>query len=130
MSTQRVLLLSYIVLGLLIALVLGHSVSSLPTSVTAFNFLHRDVFGQESFWSYVIGFVLGVAVTLFCWTDRRVKEPATQVVEELQRVTWPSMAETRSAALAVIVATLICSALLGVFDSAWSAVTTRIYAAP
>jgi len=130
MSTQRILLLSYIVLGVLVALVLGHLISGLPSSVSAFSFLHKSYFDVDNFWSGAIGFILGGAITIFCWVDARVKTPATQVVEELQRVTWPTFAETRAAAFAVIVATLICAALLGVFDSVWGALTSRIYSAP
>lgn len=94
------------------------------------EFLRHEVAKTPGFWSYVVGFAIGGGIGLFCWRDPRVKEPATQVVEELQRVTWPTFAETRAATIAVIVATLVCAALLGLFDYGWHAVTARIYAGP
>jgi preprotein translocase subunit SecE len=129
MSTQRILLLSYLVLGVLVSLVFQDIFLNLG-NFSALDFLHTEVAKTPGFWSYVLGFALGGGIGIFCWRDPRVKEPATQVVEELQRVTWPTFAETRAATWAVIVATLVCAVLLGLFDYGWGAVTAQIYAGP
>ena len=129
MSTQRILFLSYLVLGVLISLVIQDIFLNLG-NFAALDFLRTEVVGTPGFWSYVIGFGIGGGLAIFCWRDPRVKEPGIQVVEELQRVTWPTFAETRSATIAVIVATLVCATLLGLFDYGWGAVTSQIYAGP
>lgn len=128
MSTQRILLLGYIVLGVLIGLTLDQLVGGLLGRVPALGFLSHELFGIEGWtWSTVLGFALALALALFCWKDERVRRPATQVVEELQRVTWPTASETRAATIAVIVATAIISIILGAFDYVWAFVTQRIY---
>ena len=136
MTTQRILLLSYIVLGLLVSMAIGHLISASLGSIGVLSpYLSHSSFGvkyfnSEDFWSLFIGVIIGGAATIWCWVDPRVKVPAIQVVEELQRVTWPTFHETRSATFAVIVASLICAAILGLFDYGWGAVTSHIYAAP
>lgn len=127
MSTQRILLLSYIILGFLVALVLQHLALERLADVRGFTFLRPTYFGVEMFWADTIAYAAAIGIALFCWFDPRVKGPATQVIEELQRVTWPTFAETRTAAVAVVVATAICAVLLGAFDYTWGSVTKRIY---
>ena len=46
---------------------------------------------------------------------------------ELQRVTWPSLRETRAATVAVIVASAVAAVILGVFDMVWSWLSAKIY---
>jgi len=48
------------------------------------------------------------------------------LVAELRKVSWPSLAETRAATIAVIVASLIAAVLLGVFDVLWQFLTDKI----
>jgi preprotein translocase subunit SecE len=129
MSPQRILLLSYIVLGLLLALTLENLLGGLFSSVAFLGFLNHTLFGSEN-WSYatVLGWGLGLAAALWCWRDPRVKTPATEVVDELTRVSWPSLPETRAATWAVIVTTLVFAVILGAFDFGWSALTSVVYA--
>ena len=51
---------------------------------------------------------------------------AIDIVAELRKVSWPSLPETRAATVAVIVASLIAAALLGLFDVLWQFVTDKI----
>lgn len=127
MSTQRILLLTYIVLGLILALVLEQAVAALG-GFGALAFLNRSLFGLEG-WSYatLIAFGVMAGVGIFCWRDERVHGPAVQVVQELQRVTWPTLAETRTATYAVIVASFVCAILLGLFDYGWGMITQQVY---
>lgn len=128
MSTQRILLLGYIVLGVLVGLTLDQLVGGLLGRLPVFSFLNHELFGLEGWtWSTLLGFGIALGLALFCWKDSRVRKPATQVVEELQRVTWPTAAETRAATIAVLVATAIISVILGAFDYVWAFVTQRIY---
>ena len=127
MSTQRILLLSYIVLGVLLGLVLEQGVSALG-GIGALSFLNRSLFGLEGWtWATLVGFALALGIALYTWRDPRVHAPAIQVVEELQRVTWPTIAETRAATYAVIVATLVVAVMLGLFDYGWGMLTQQVY---
>jgi preprotein translocase subunit SecE len=127
MTTQRILLLSYIVLGTLVALALQHLFGGPIANIHGLSFFSRTVANTDMFWALIAGFLVAGGLAAFCWVDPRVKVPATQVVEELQRVTWPTFAETRTAVIAVVVATAVCAVLLGAFDYGWGAVTKAIY---
>ena len=131
MSTQRKLLLSFLVLGFLLALTLEHLLERLGASVGVLGFLGRPFLGIEG-WSYapLLGYAIAVATGLFCWRDARVREPANEVVEELGRVTWPTMEETRAATGAVIIASLVCAVILGLFDYGWGLITHSVYGGP
>ncbi len=130
MSTQRILLLSFIVLGSLIAQALDNLLESLFRAVPFLGILNQkfQVPGLDT-WSYgtLIGSGCSLALALYCWRAPKGREPAEQVVEEMTRVTWPTVAETRAATYAVIVATLISAVILGFFDYGWGLLTTMIY---
>lgn len=128
MSTQRILLLSYLVLGTLVGITLENLLGGMFSGVTALGFLNHSLFGLEG-WNYatVLGYGIALALGLYCWRAPKVKEPATQVVEEMSRVTWPTLAETRAATYAVIIATLVCAAMLGLFDYGWGMLTETVY---
>jgi len=51
---------------------------------------------------------------------------ATEVVDELAKVTWPSRQETGNATVVVVITVLVCSAYLGAFDFVWLSVTNWI----
>jgi preprotein translocase subunit SecE len=69
--------------------------------------------------SDVIGFVVAFATAIIVWRIPRIQQVSLEVALELQRVTWPSMRETRAATVAVIVASFVAAAILGVFDALW-----------
>lgn len=127
MSTQRLLLLSHLVLGLLVALVFEHTLQSL-SGISALGFLSRSLAGVEGWtWSTLLGFALAIGVGLWVWKNARIHQLATEVVEEMQRVSWPTLAETRAATVAVIIATLVAAAMLGLFDYGWGSLTQKVY---
>lgn len=126
MTTPRILLLSYLILTVLIGLVLEQVVLG-ASGWSPFAFLNASVADVQYFWAKLLGFVLAIALGLWAWRSPRTKDPATQVVEEMQRVTWPTFAETRAATWAVVVATLVCAVILGLFDYGWGLVTHQVY---
>jgi preprotein translocase SecE subunit len=128
MSTQRTLALSYLLIGVLVALTLEALLGSVVARVGALAPLNHEVAGIQNWtWTTLIAFAGAGALGWFAWRDARVHGPATEVVEELQRVTWPSAAETRTATWAVIIATFVCAVLLGAFDYFWSFATAQVY---
>lgn len=127
MSTQRILLLSYLIIGVLLGLVLEQGFSALG-GIGGLAFLNRSLFGLEG-WTIatLLGFAVALGAVLYAWRNPRVSTLATEVVEELRRVTWPTMAETRTATYAVIIATLVCAVMLGLFDYGWGSLTQQVY---
>jgi len=77
--------------------------------------------------STVLGFGLAAATAVVVWRIPRTQTVSLEVALELQRVTWPSIRETRAATVAVIVASAIASVILGVFDMVWSWLSAKIY---
>lgn len=61
------------------------------------------------------------------WRREEWFEKATEIVNELSKVTWPTRKETSAATVVVIITTLVSSLLLGLFDLIWSWATSLIY---
>ena len=51
---------------------------------------------------------------------------ATQVTDELKKVTWPTRQETSSATIVVIVTVIVAAGFLGMFDAIWSFFSAKI----
>jgi preprotein translocase subunit SecE len=71
--------------------------------------------------------VLACGVAFALYRNDRIYELASEVTNELRKVSWPSRAETRSATVVVIITVLIFAVILGVYDAFWQWLTTRIY---
>ncbi len=79
--------------------------------------------------SDVIGFAVAFATAVIVWRIPRIQQVSLEVALELQRVTWPSLRETRAATIAVIVASFVAAAILGVFDALWRYLSTVVLGA-
>ena len=77
--------------------------------------------------STILGFGLAVVAAVVTWRVPRTQKISMEIALELRRVTWPSMRETRASTVAVIIASFVAAAILGVFDLLWSAISSRIY---
>src|SRR6266542_4161675 len=77
--------------------------------------------------STVLGFALAAATAVVVWRIPRTQTVSLEVALELQRVSWPSLRETKAATVAVIVASVVASVILGVFDMVWSWLSAKIY---
>jgi preprotein translocase subunit SecE len=77
--------------------------------------------------STLIGFGIAAVAGIVVWRLPKPQTAALEVALELRRVTWPSLRETRAATVAVIVASAIAAAILGLFDFMWSWLSQRIY---
>jgi preprotein translocase subunit SecE len=67
------------------------------------------------------------AATLITWRQPRVQVVSLEVAGELKKVTWPSLRETRAATAAVVIATFVAAAILGIFDFVWGWLSGKIY---
>ena len=77
--------------------------------------------------SALIGFALAAVVAVVVWRIPRTQTVSLEVGLELQRVTWPSLRETRAATVAVVVASFVASIILGVFDFVWGRLSALVY---
>jgi preprotein translocase subunit SecE len=84
------------------------------------------IFGDWSL-STVLGFGIAAVSAVVVWRVPRTQAVSLEVALELQRVTWPSLRETRAATIAVIVASAVSAVILGVFDMMWSWLSAKIY---
>ena len=77
--------------------------------------------------STVLGFVLAVGAAVVIWRVPRTQRISMEIALELRRVTWPSMRETRASTIAVVIASFVAAAILGVFDLIWSFISSHVY---
>jgi preprotein translocase subunit SecE len=71
--------------------------------------------------------VLAGIATFAAWKNEQVFALATEVTNELRKVTWPSRKETMSSTIIVIITTIVAALLLGLFDAVWAWATRMIY---
>ena len=74
-----------------------------------------------------IALAVALAVGIGAYRNERVNTLAFEVAGELQKVTWPTRAETQAATLVVLVTVVIAAAILGLFDAVWSTLTDLVY---
>jgi preprotein translocase subunit SecE len=70
--------------------------------------------------------VAGVA-TFITWKNEEVFGLASEVTNELRKVSWPTRKETVNSTIVVIITSIFSALLLGFFDGFWSWVTRMIY---
>ena len=70
--------------------------------------------------------VLSIGLFIGFYRSEKATLYMTEVAAELKKVTWPSSKEVYAATLVVIIAVLVASVLLGVFDSLWSFLIRKI----
>ncbi len=77
--------------------------------------------------STAIGFAAAAAVAVVVWRIPRTQTVSLEIALELRRVTWPSLRETRSATVAVMVASVTAAIILGIFDFIWGRLSALVY---
>jgi preprotein translocase subunit SecE len=125
MTNQRIAAIGYVVLGILTGLFLEHVLLAVFGAVGATQPLTRPLWNEWT-WSTVIGLAFAAAVALYLWFQPRAREVSLEIVAELRKVSWPGFQETKAATIAVIVASVIAAALLGLFDVLWQYLTDKI----
>ena len=74
-----------------------------------------------------IGAVVAAIASVIAWRNKNLFGKASDIMQELSKVTWPTRKETSAATVVVIITTIIFSFFLGVFDLIWSWATGIIY---
>jgi preprotein translocase subunit SecE len=120
---KRIVAIAYVIA----ALALGVFLEKVIELVLAYGRVNDfAVLGDWSL-SAVLGFGLAAVAAVVGWRIPRTQTVSLEVALELQRVTWPSLRETRAATVAVIVASAVAAVILGVFDMVWSWLSAKIY---
>ena len=73
--------------------------------------------------SELVAIVLGVGTYITLMRNTRVVQFADEVIDELNKVTWPEKDETVSSTVVVVGVTLFIAAALGLYDYVWAEVT-------
>jgi preprotein translocase subunit SecE len=134
MKTNRLVITAVVVFAVLFGIFLEHVLAELFNLAPATHQLTNNLFSlpllpgqsKDFSWATIIG--LGVSAAGFGWAYMKpeYKAVAEEIASELRKVTWPTIEETRAATIAVIVASLIAAALLGLFDVFWQFLTDKI----
>ncbi len=120
---KRIVAIAYVVAALALGVFLEKVIELVLAYARVNDFA---VLGDWSL-STVLGFGLAAAAAVVVWRIPRTQTVSLEVALELQRVTWPSLRETRAATVAVIVASAVAAVILGVFDMVWSWLSAKIY---
>jgi preprotein translocase subunit SecE len=125
MTNQRMIAIGYIVLALLAGFFLEHVLLAGFGGFTVTQPLTRPLWNDWT-WSSFVGLAISFGTAFYLWKTPKTREVSIEIVAELRKVSWPGLAETRAATIAVIVASLIAAALLGLFDVLWQFLTDKI----
>jgi len=125
MTNQRIVQIALVVLGILTGLFLEHVLLAAFGSWNVTQPLTRPLWNDWT-WCSFIGLAIAGAAALYIWVTPKTHDVSLDIVAELRKVSWPSLPETRAATVAVIVASLIAAALLGMFDVLWQFLTDKI----
>jgi len=85
------------------------------------------VFGEDWTLTTVLGYAIAAVVAVVAWRTPKVNGVALQVAQELEKVTWPGLRDTRASTVAVIIFSFVAAFLLGIFDAVWSRLSALVY---
>lgn len=123
-DTRRFVIFAYLVIGLVLAMTLSRILGGVAYLLNAPD---AAIFGNNFTVTTLIADVLAIGIGWYAFKNERANSFASEVVQELKKVTWPSKKETQTAVVVVIVTTLITALLLGVMDAVWSNLTGVFY---
>jgi preprotein translocase subunit SecE len=127
MTNSRIVAIGYVVLAILAGVFIEHLLNAVFGLFSFTQPLTTPRFGSDS-WTYssLLGLALSFGTAFYLWSRQQTREVSMEIAAELRKVTWPSLAETRAATIAVVVASLIAAVLLGLFDVLWQFLTDKI----
>ena len=125
MTNTRLVLLGYLVLALAAVGFVSHVLIAALGAFAPTQPLTRPLVGDWT-WADLIAIVAVAGTAAFLWTNQKTHDVSLEIAGELRKTSWPSMAETRAATIAVIVASVIAAVLLGFFDIVWQFLTDKI----
>ena len=115
MDPKRLVVVSFLVFGIIIALFLDHVIDLALAGVGLNNKDVSDGLGWRP--STILGFVLSAGMFAAFWVSPKARAVCLDIATELMRVTWPTMEETRVATVAVVVASIVAAVVLFGIDT-------------
>ena len=109
-----------VVLGVFLERVLGLVLGALRV-------VDPPLLGDDWTLTTLVGYGVAAAVAVVAWRNERARQASLEVAGELNKVTWPSLRETRAATVAVVVATFVAAVILGIFDFVWARLSALVY---
>ncbi|MBK6465008.1 MAG: preprotein translocase subunit SecE [Myxococcales bacterium] len=76
---------------------------------------------------YLAAALVGVGVALHYWRRKDARQYATEVAEELSKVTWPSKKEVQNSTFIVVLTTLFATVFFALMDQFWRFITDKVY---
>ena len=123
-ARQHYVILSVLALGALFGFVLAHGLGWVWSESGLSEPL---LFGRPELpLSQILAYGLAVLATGFVFRHAPSYQLATEIVDELAKVSWPSKEETGHATWVVICTVLVCSLYLGLFDAFWLWLTNMV----
>ena len=114
MKTKSTLVgIFFVVAGIIIAWVLA---TAYTTLFAALRWNDPPIVGDRVTLTRLLGGGTAVLVAAGCFMWPKTKNYIGDVAEELNKVNWPSWAETKVSTLVVIITSVIAAMILGVFD--------------
>lgn len=123
MQLTRYINLCFAIWGLLLWVILSKFLNLLLEYLEITN---TQLLGEQLTLSTVAAAVVAVGVTVFMWRHPKLQTWSNEVANELAKVTWPTMDETKRNTVIVIVFSLIVSSILATFDFFWKWLTDLI----
>jgi len=105
--------LFFLVVGAMVGFVLHLAVSSLFGVLRVNN---TPILGDALPLSALIGAVVGLGAAFAAFSMGRTKTLVGEVLDELNKVNWPTASETRINTAVVVVTSVVAAVILGVFD--------------
>jgi preprotein translocase subunit SecE len=115
MDPRRLVVISYLVFGVILALFFGHLLEALFAQLNLSN--AQLIEGAGIRLVDVLGVAVAAGLGFWGWSNAKTRGLSLEVATELMRVTWPSFEETRVSTLAVVVASLVAAVLLFGMDT-------------
>jgi preprotein translocase SecE subunit len=115
--------LFFVATGALLAFVLHLAVASL-FGVARIN--NTPILGDRFPLSALIGVVIGFGAAFGGFAAARTKTLVGEVIDELNKVHWPTAEETRVNTAVVVVTSVVAALILGVFDITFGQLSTML----
>lgn len=123
MQLTRYINLCFAIWGLLLWVTLSKFLNLLLEYLEITN---TQLLGEQLTLSSAIGAALAVGITVFMWRHPKIQKWSNEVANELAKVTWPTMDETKRNTIIVIIFSLVISSILATFDFFWKWLTDLI----
>ncbi len=118
----RIVVVGYIACAVGVALFLENVFERLFDAV---HINDTSLIGDAWRLSSLVGYLLAAVIAVVCYLNPRLNALSYEVAVELKKVSWPSMEDTRTNTIAVILFSVVAASILGIFDVVSSKIMTQ-----